>query len=305
MVIHMKGRKKNINKIKMGTAEKVGVSIIYLVLILLSICFLLPFLYVVSTSVTSEAALARYGVTLIPKEWSAAAYTFLGSYSHDIIRSYINTVIIAACTTVLMIVVTCMFAYPLTKKDLPGRKGILLYVLFSMMFGGGLVANYLAMQAYGFAGNWLSLILPGCFSAWNMILVRNYMNTIPDSLEESAFIDGANYFTALFRIIIPLSKPILATLSLFTIVGTWNNWYSALLYLSAEKRLWPIMMFLKTVLESTNPSTTMGMPVSSAFPPTESLKMATVMLCTVPILAVYPFMQKYFVKGIMIGSVKG
>lgn len=293
------------SKIKMGKFEAFGVGTIYLVIILLSLMFLVPFLYVLSTSLTSEKALAQNGVTLIPTEVSVAAYEFLFKYSDDILRAFFNTIIIAGCTTILMILVTSLFAYPLSKKDLPGRNGILRYVLFSMMFGGGLIPTYILMHEYGFADSWLCLILPGCFSSWNMILVRNYFSSLPHELEESALIDGAGYFTILFRIVIPLSKPILATLSLFTIVGAWNNWYTPLLYLSRQKDLWPIMMFLKTVLESTNPSTTMGMPVSGAFPPSESLKMAAVIVCITPILVSYPWIQKYFVKGIMVGSVKG
>lgn len=289
----------------MAPAEIVGVTLITIVLIVLSICFLIPFIYVVSTSFSSEAALATYGVTLIPKEWSAGAYQFLMSYSGDILRSYGNTIIIALSTTVLMILVTSMFAYPMSKKNLPGRTGIMMYVLFSMLFGGGLIPSYLAMSWYGFNGTWLALILPGCFSAWNMILMRNYFSSLPSALEESAFIDGAGYFTILFRIVLPLSKPIIATLSLFCIVGCWNNWYSALLYLSRQKDLWPIMMFLKTVLEAVNPAKQMGVGAASSFPPSECLKMATVVLCTTPILVSYPWLQKYFVKGIMIGSVKG
>lgn len=297
--------KKSRNHIKMGKLEAFGVGTIYVVLVLISLAFLIPFVYVLSTSLTSEKALAQSGVTLIPSEVSLAAYEFLFKYSDDILLAFFNTIIIAGCTTVLMILVTCLFAYPLSKKDLPGRTGILRYVLFSMMFGGGLIPTYLLMHEYGFADSWLCMILPGCFSAWNMILVRNYFSSLPRELEEAALIDGAGYFTILFRVMIPLSKPILATLSLFTIVGTWNNWYTPLLYLSRQKDLWPIMMFLKTVLESTNPSTTMGMPVSGAFPPSESLKMAAVIVCITPILLSYPWIQKYFVKGIMVGSVKG
>ena len=297
--------RRNPNRIKMGKFETFGVVLIYLTIIVLSLLFLIPFLYVLSTSLTSEKALAQAGVTLIPSEVSVAAYEFLFKYSEDILRAFFNTVIIAIATTVLMILVTTMFAYPLSKRDLPGRTGILRYVLFSMMFGGGLIPTYLLMHAYGFANSWLCIIILGCFSSWNMILVRNYFSSIPHDLEESALIDGAGYFTILFRIMIPLSKPILATLSLFTVVGVWNNWYTPLLYLSRQKDLWPIMMFLKTVLESTNPSTTMGMPVSGAFPPSESLKMAAVIVCITPILLSYPWLQKYFVKGIMIGSVKG
>lgn len=297
--------KKARNKIRMGTGEKIGVTLIYVGLVLLSLAFLLPFLYVVSASLTSEKALAESGITLIPSDVSFNAYVYLFEYSKDILRAFFNTVCIAGATVVLMILVTSLFAYPLSKKDLPGRNAILRYVMFSMMFGGGLIPTYILMHKYGFASNWLCMIVPGCFSAWNMILVRNYFSSLPAELEESAFIDGAGYGTILFRIIIPLSKPILATLTLFTVVGTWNNWYTALLYLSNQKKLWPIMMFLKTVLESTNPSTTLGMPVSGAFPPTECLKMAAVLVCIFPILISYPWLQKYFVKGIMVGSIKG
>jgi len=298
-------KKSKASNLKMSLSERAGVTLVHIFLVLLSAMFILPFIYLLSVSFSSDFQLATYGTTLIPKDFSADAYIFLSSYSERLLRSYMNTIIIAISTTLLMIVVTSMFAYPLSKKDFVGRKAIMMYVLFSMLFGGGLVPYYLSMGWYGFSGTWLSLILPGCFSAWNMILMRNYFTSLPQSIEESAFIDGAGYFTILFRIVLPLSKPILATLSLFTIVGVWNNWYSALLFLSKTRDLWPIMMFLKSTLEAVNPATTMGMPASSNFPPTESLKMATVVLSIAPIIVTYPFLQKYFVKGIMIGSIKG
>ena len=160
--------KKINNKIRMTPGEKVGVTIIYGMLILFSLAFLMPFLYVVSTSITSEKALAENGVTLIPSSFSLDAYVYLFEYSKDILRAFFNTIIIAGATVVLMIVVTSLFAYPLSKKDLPGRTAILGYVMFSMMFGGGLIPTYILMHEYGFANNWLCMILPGCFSAWNI-----------------------------------------------------------------------------------------------------------------------------------------
>lgn len=297
--------KRRTNRIRRSLAESFGVSAISIGLVLISILFLIPFWYVLSTSLSSEYALANFGVRLIPREFSLAAYRFMMTYSHDLVQAYFNTVLIAGATTGGMLLITSLFAYPLSKKDFPGRTGIMMYVLFSMLVGGGLVPYYLAINWYGFNGSWLALIIPGSFSAWNMILMRNYFSSLPAELEESAFMDGAGYFTILFRIVLPLSKPILATLSLFCIIGCWNNWYSALLFLSKSRDLWPIMMFLKVVLESVNPATTWGMPAGGSFPPQESLKMATIILCIAPVLITYPFMQKYFVKGIMIGSIKG
>lgn len=197
------------------------------------------------------------------------------------------------------------FAYPLSKKNLPGRKGIMLYILFSMMFSGGIIPFYLVVRGIGLGNSIWALILPSCWSSWNMILMRNFFNAVPDSLEESAKLDGANDIQVLFKIVIPLSKSIIATIALFFAVGFWNSWYNALLFIDDSAKQ-PLMMFLKKIMETKNVgSSLIGSSSVADLPASESLRMATVVVCTLPILCSYPFVQKYFVKGVMVGSVKG
>jgi len=255
-------------------------------------------------SFTSERAIGLYGARLIPREWSFDAYRFIFRYGERIARSYVNTIIIAATGTILGTVMTAAFAWPLSDRTLPFRKAISLYVLFSMLFTGGIIPFYLVIRMLGLYDTYWALILPGAFTSWNVILMRNYFTSVPASLKESATIDGANDLQIFFSIILPVSKPILATIAMFLVVGFWNAWFGALLFLGDSGK-WPIMMFLKEVLQTTKAASVIVNESRVTMPTAESIRMATVIVCTVPILVVYPLAQKHFVKGIMIGSMKG
>lgn len=277
----------------------------YILLAFVAIITVVPFLYVVSMSLTSDTALGSIGVKLIPAEFSLAAYEYLFQNPDSLIRAYGVTIFVTVVGTFLATVITIFFAYPLSKKDLPGRKGIMLYILFSMMFSGGLIPFYLVVRGIGLGNSIWALILPSCWSSWNMILMRNFFNAVPDSLEESAKLDGANDIQVLFKIVIPLSKSIIATIALFFAVGFWNSWYNSLLFIDDSTKQ-PLMMFLKKIMETKNVgSSLVGSSSMGSLPASESLRMATVVACTLPILCSYPFVQKYFVKGVMVGSIKG
>jgi len=265
---------------------------------------LLPFVYILSVSLSSDRALSIYGGTLIPKELSLGAYEFIIGFGSRVAYAYRSTLTMTIGGTVIGLLVTSGMAYPLSRKQLPFRTPIMMYILFSMLFVGGLVPFYITITNLGLYNSYLAIILPGCYSSWNMILMRNFFMSIPDSLEESALIDGANEVQILFKIILPLSKPIMTTIGLFISVAFWNNWFGAMLFLR-DVRKWPLMLFLKEVIQSTRVSDRLVDAARAQFPPSESLKMAVIMVVTLPILLVYPFIQKYFVKGIMIGSVKG
>ena len=297
-------KKRPRNKIKDPLYERVMAWINIIILFLLSCTFIVPFLYVISMSFSTEEAIGLYGVTLFPKEWTLEAYEFIFSAGgNTILRAYGNTIIITVVGTILTILVTAGFAYPLAKKALPFRKAILIYVLFSMLVGGGLIPSYIIIsRVLGLRYNLLAVILPGCYSSWNMILMRNFFSALPENLEEAALIDGANEIQVFFKFVLPLSKPIVATISLFAAVAYWNNWFGPLIYLDQAEQP-TIMLFLKNVISST--VTSDSFVPGMATPPTQGVQMATVLACTVPIVCVYPFLQKYFATGIMMGSIKG
>lgn len=292
------------SKIRRGLSEKIGLPVNYVFLTIIGLLCVLPFLYIVMVSISSEKSLGLYGAQLIPKEFSLDAYKFIANYGHRIALAYKNTIFMTFMGTLIGLIVTAGIAYPLSKKNLPFRTPFMMYVLFSMLFGGGLIPFYIVIKTIGLYDSLWAIILPGAYSSWNMILMRNFFMTIPPSLEESALIDGANELQILFKIMLPLSMPIMATLGLFLAVGFWNNWFSALIFLG-DRNKWPVMMFLKEVVQSTKVADKMMDQSRASFPPSQSLQMAVVVVCTLPILFVYPFAQKYFVRGILLGSVKG
>lgn len=290
-------------KIHLSDVLANGLNIILLAFV--AIITVVPFLYVVSMSFTSDTALGSIGVKLIPAELSLTAYKYLFQNPNSLLQAYGVTIFVTVMGTFLSTMLAIFFAYPLSKKNLPGRKGIMLYILFSMMFSGGIIPFYLVVRGIGLGNSIWALILPSCWSSWNMILMRNFFNAVPDSLEESAKLDGANDIQVLFKIVIPLSKSIIATIALFFAVGFWNSWYNALLFIDDSAKQ-PLMMFLKKIMETKNVgSSLIGSSSVADLPASESLRMATVVVCTLPILCSYPFVQKYFVKGVMVGSVKG
>jgi putative aldouronate transport system permease protein len=206
--------------------------------------------------------------------------------------------------TLISLIVTSAMAYSLSRKYLPYRGIVMKFVFFTMLFSGGLIPYYLLIKNLGLIDKIWSVIITGAVSSWNMILMRNFFMAIPGEIEESALIDGANDILILLRIMIPISKPALATIGLYYAVGYWNNWYGPMLFLNNNK-LWPMMLFLKQVVQSANAVNELMIYKNNNIPPSDSIKMAVVVVCTLPILIVYPFLQKYFVKGVMIGSIKG
>ena len=204
---------------------------------------------------------------------------------------------------VLHIIVTMLAAYPLSKRDLRGRTGILLFITFTMLFSGGLIPFYLLIRDIGLRDNILVYILPGVASGYNVIIAKNFVQSIPDSLTEAAKIDGAGEFTTLVRIVFPLSMPIIATVALWAGVGKWNDWMTGMLYVT-DPDMRMIQNFLRSILISAS-STGQGGVDSDVMSMAEGVKMAAVVVSIIPILLVYPFLQKYFVKGVLLGSVKG
>ena len=266
---------------------------------------LYPFIYTLSISLSTAAEANRASLHLYPREVSFAAYKMVLT-SPEILTGYINTVTRTVVGTFLTLLMTCLAAYPLSRKDMPHRSMITFLILFTMIFSGGIVPTYLTVRSFGLLNTVWALILPITLSAFNVIIVKNFFQQIPTSLYEAARMDGASEFSILFRIYIPLSKPVLATVALWTSVMHWNQWFDAMLYISDDRKQVLQNFLQRIVIEGSTWMVDMGGGDPDMLIQTpETIKAATVIVTILPILCVYPFLQKYFVKGIMIGSIKG
>lgn len=277
-------------------------------MILLCMCFIYPVLMTLAQSFSDAKAMVGKTVYLWPVGFSLSSYKRILS-DPVIIRYYWNTIVYAGLNTILTLVLTSMLAYPLTLPEFKGKKFISVMLLITMFFSGGMIPTYLVYKnLYHITDTLWVMILPGAVTAWNVIIFKNFFNSIPKELREAAELDGCGHFRVLFQIVMPLSKPLLATISLFTIVGQWNGYFNAMLYLdSADK--FPIQMFLRKILvlsETVSAADLQNMELLTKLINTNpvTVKAAATIITIIPILCVYPFIQKYFTKGLMMGSVK-
>ncbi|WP_108995129.1 carbohydrate ABC transporter permease [Paenibacillus agaridevorans] len=296
---------------RLSVGEKVGQTVIVILLSLLCLSVIYPFLYMLAISFNEGADAAKGGVYLWPRSFTLINYEIV--LGNEVIRSaYLITIARTVLGTIVGMLVTLIAAYGLSYRGLPFRKGILAYVLITMLFSGGLVPFYIQLFNLGLTNTFLVYIIPTAFSAWNMFVMLKFLQGIPEALIESAELDGAGPVRILFQIIIPLSKPMLAALGLFTAVGHWNDWFAGAFYVT-DQSLIPVQTFLQQLLNASDLSAVMGSNNnqealargSQQNITLMSIKMAVVMVSAIPILCVYPFLQKYFVKGVLIGSVKG
>lgn len=265
---------------------------------------LYPFLYVLFSSISDPGLLAKNtGVLYKPLGLTFKAYQLVFE-NPMIMIGYVNTIFYVVVGTAINIFLTSIGAYALSRKNVMLSKPIMMMIIFTMFFSGGLIPTYLLINELGMMNTRWSLIIPNAISVWNLIIMRTSFKGIPESLEESAKMDGANDFTILFRIILPLSLPVIAVMILFYGVGHWNSYFSAMIYLR-DNSLWPLQLFLREILitNSTEGFIT-GVGGGDRYPIGETVKYATIIVATLPILFLYPFLQKYFVKGVMIGSIK-
>lgn len=265
---------------------------------------LYPFVYTLTISLSNAAAANADGLHLWPRQFSLMAYKMVLS-NRDILTGYGNTLYRTVAGTVCTLIATCIAAYPLARKQMPHRRSISFIILFTMIFSGGMVPGYLLIKNLHLIDNRLVYIIPGLLSAFNVIIIANFFKSIPESLAESATIDGASEWSILWRIYIPLSKPVLATVALWTAVAHWNMWFDAMLYISSDSKQVLQTFLQRIVIESSTEMVEKGIvnPQITQFTP-ETIKAATVVVTILPILLFYPFVQKYFVKGIMLGGVK-
>lgn len=289
---------------KKSFKDKVFDSAMIIITAVIAITCLLPMLYMVSVSFSSNYAITARLVTIWPVEFTLDSYKAVLA-DKSIVGSMIFTVWLTIACTLLSLTMTILCAYPLTKKHLKGRNLFLLIIVITMYFSGGMIPEYILIKDLRMTDHWSALMFPYCLSAFNMIILKTFFSNLPESLEESAYLDGASYLTILVKIVIPLSKPVLATLALFYAVGRWNGFQDALIYINKQE-YFPLQLKLYQLVYNNQMSEIAlmeGMSNQNVTP--EGLKAAAVMFATVPILLVYPWLQRYFISGVMIGAIKG
>lgn len=277
---------------------------VYVFLIALGIIMLLPLLNVLSKSVSEEWAITSGKVGILPVGFQLDTLKEVIS-SSMFIRAFCVSIGVTVVGTAISILMTALTAYPLSKRNLPGISFIMVLFIFTMLFNGGLIPNYLLMRQLHLINNLWVLILPGMISVFNMLVIKSYYESLPEALEESARIDGAKMYTILFRIILPLSMPVIATIALFYAVGFWNDYFGPMIYIN-DTALKTLQLYLQDVVMDASAANAVNKSVDDLMNMSpEGIRAATVVASTVPILFVYPFLQKYFIKGVLIGSVKG
>lgn len=291
-------------KIKESPSRKVfNVFNILLMLVIGFIC-IYPFLYVVFASFSDAAQFFQYnGVLLAPKGFSTAAYKEVFK-NGDILRGYGNTIFVVVVGTALNIVLTALGAYFLSRKNVMLKKPIMMMILLTMYISGGLIPSYLNVRSMGLYQSYWALILPGAISTMNLIIMRSAFEAIPESLEDAARVDGANYFVILFQIVLPLSKATVAVLVLYYGLAHWNDWFAPMIYLQGAPQKYPLQLILRNMLID-NQMVDSASGGNDQFLIFETMKYAVIVVSTLPMLIFYPFVQKYFDKGVMVGSVKG
>ena len=278
-----------------------------LFLILFSVTTFYPFWSTLLLSFSDPDTATSLGLHLWISEWTIAAYQFAFSMYSSVKIAYVNSILRTVTGTVLTLAVTLLGAYPLSKRRLPGRTAMTLFLLVTMFVSGGLIPSYLLVRSLGLIDSRWALILPGLASAYYIIIMRNFLMTIDPAYEESGFIDGANYLQILARVVVPLSMPVIATVALWCSVGHWNAWFDALIYINSESKIVLQLLLRRLIQQMTLLSEQINrFEIIERKPlPTEAVKAAITILTIGPIILLYPFLQRYFVKGILVGSLKG
>lgn len=282
----------------------------HIIMLFIAICSIVPFILLIMSSFTEEKSLIANGYSFFPKEFSTYAYEYLLSGSGALLRSYGISFFITAAGTFCNLIITILYAYPLSRKDLPGRNFFAFFLFFTMLFSGGLVPSYMMWtRTFHIQNTIFALLVPNLLmGAFNVIMMRTYFTAnIPDAVIEAARIDGANEFRILFSVVLPMALPILATIGMLVGLGYWNDWMNGLYYINDDK-LYSVQVLLTNIqrqMDSLKQSMGTGSNVSVAELPSTSVRMAINVMGILPVMVVYPFIQKYLVKGIAIGAVKG
>ncbi|MEC0203425.1 carbohydrate ABC transporter permease [Paenibacillus lautus] len=291
--------------VKEAANERVFDVIIYAIAAMIIVIVLYPLIFIVSASFSDPTRVLNGEVWLLPKSVTLDAYTNI-LQNEKIWTGYRNTIIFTIVGTVMNIIMTILAAYPLSRPDLPGRNAIMVFITLTMFFSGGLIPTYLLVKDLGMVDTMWALLVPGAIATYNLIVMRTYFqSSIPWELQEAAHIDGCSNWRLLFSIILPLSKPILAVMVLFYAVGHWNSFFNALIYIRNED-LHPLQLVLREILlisQSASVDGSVGLEDKILL--AESIKYAVIIVSSLPVLLMYPFVQRHFVKGVMIGSIKG
>lgn len=300
----MRGKK---TKVRLCRSDRIYYALSYAIVALLTLSVLYPLIYIVSASFSAASAVNGGRVWLWPVNFSTYSYAYLLSYK-TVWMGYGNTLFYTAVGTAINVFVTVLAAYPLSRRQLVGHGPLMFLFTFTMLFGAGMIPNYINLRSLGMLNTRWALLLPGAISTYNMIIMRTFMqSSIPGELLEASRLDGCSDAQYLLRVVLPLSKAVLAVVTMYYAVGHWNSYFSAFLYLS-DRRLYPLQIFLRQILVNSSFDTTditdpdMLAQIQGL---TELLKYSVIVVATAPLLCVYPFVQKHFVKGVMIGSVKG
>lgn len=289
-------------KIKPSKGYQVFRVINTIIMILIVFVTLYPFVYLIAQSFSNEAAVSAGEVTFFPIGFTTATYKYI-LRNNDFFRYYGNTILYGVLGTLISVAGTALLAYPLSKDRLRLNKFFIPFCIFTMYFSGGMIPNYILIAKWlGFRDSMLSIIIPGAISTFNLLLMKSFFAGLPDELEEAASIDGMNAYGIFVKIIIPLSKPIIATMSLFYLVGLWNEWFGPFLYLDTKNK-WPVALYVRQLVEGANKVEAGASAEASNVQAT--IKSAAMVLTSLPIMCVYPFVQKYFVQGMTMGAVKG
>jgi len=303
--------RSHIGKVKMGPDRVILNIIAYAFCGFVALVCFIPFLMIVSGSLSSESAIMRNGFSLLPQEFSLEAYKTVFKEPLVVVRAYATTILLTISGTILGLLLQTMTAYVLSRKDFEWRNVFSFFFYFTTLFSGGLVPYYILINStLNLKNNYLAMLLPLMFSVYNLLIMKSYITALPDSLIEAAKIDGCGEFRTLFKVVIPLIKPALATVGLFIALAYWNDWYNAMLYIN-KPNMYPLQYFLYQQVNNIEAykkliANNVGSAVVSSISlPTQTLKMALTIVVTGPIILLYPFVQKYFVQGITIGAVKG
>ena len=289
--------------LRLSLSEKIFSVIIYVVMFIIAVVALIPFFNVITLSLSSPETASRLGLHLFPTELYFGAYEKVVK-SASIFKGFFNSVLVTLVGTVLTLAVSALAAYPLSKRYLMHRGFWTGIIVFTMFFTGGTIPSYILVRNLGLMDSRASLILPSLVNTFNMLIIRNFFMSLPEDIEEAARIDGANDFLILFKIVLPLSKSILATVALWTAVSHWNSWFPCLLYIRSTDKYVLQVILRRIILDGSSEFVNMEV-ANITEPTTETIKAATTVVTILPIILVYPFLQKYFVQGVMVGSLKG
>ena len=295
-------------KIKMGRSTVFVRIVSYLVVTLFALICLLPFILMISASFSTESVINKEGFGLLPKGFTIAAYSWVFRYPKMIIGSYAVTILMTVGGTVVGLFIIAMTGYALQRKDFAFRNGISFFIYFTTLFSAGMAPTFIWVSRYlNLKGNYMAVFLQLLMTPWLIILMKNFAKSVPHEITESGKIDGAGDFKIFISLVLPMLKPALATVGLFLALGYWNEWYNSMLYLGSAVTYKPLQYYLYNIINQASAlkSSVAGANVSVSSLPSNTLKMATAVVATGPIIFLYPFVQKYFISGITVGAVKG